>query len=144
MQSVAKLISNPQIWFGVSAAAFLLFSFRADNAARGLGLTVVDPTKTAPQRDFSLLDVAKLASVIVPVLAVLYVLKQVNFAVTLFLLLVLCMYLWFTGYRLKIRRLQALGLSTAESAILLSTFTLAISAMFIGLTIVNLAKRGAP
>ena len=144
MQSLANLTSNSQIWLGVSLAAFLLFAFRADNAARGLGLTVVDPTKAAKQKNFSLIDVAKLGLVVVPILAVLYVLKQVNFAVTLSLMLVLCMSLWHTGYRSRIRRLQTLGLPTAETVILLSTFTLAISSMFIGIAIAAWVKRGAP
>ncbi|QOW22024.1 hypothetical protein [Novilysobacter avium] len=144
MESFANLASNPKLWFGVSLAAFLLFAFRADNAAKGLGLTVVDPTTSDAKPKFSLLDVAKLGLVLAPILALLYVLKQISFVITLSLLLALCMYLWFTGYRSKIRRLQTLGLTAAERNILLSTFTLAVSSIFIGLAISAWIKRGAP
>ena len=144
MQSVATITSNPEVWFGLAVGAFLLFAFRVDNAARGLGLTVVDPTKSGEKRDLSLLDLAKFALVIVPLLAALYVLKQLDFVVTLSVLLILCLYIWFTGYRLKIRRLQKLGLAAAENAILLSTFTLAISSLFVGLAISAWVQRGAP
>jgi hypothetical protein len=144
MQAVANLTSNPQVWFGLALGAFLLFAFRVDNAAKGLGLTVVDPAKGDGKRDFSLLDLAKFALVVVPMLAVLYVLKQLDFVVTLVVLLILCLYIWLTGYRLKIRRLQKLGLAAVENAVLLSTFTLAISSLFVGLAISAWIQRGAP
>ena len=71
-------------------------------------------------------------------------LKQLDFVVTLAVLLILCLYIWFTGYRLKIRRLQKLGLAAADNAILLSTFTLAISSLFVGLAFSAWVQRGAP
>jgi hypothetical protein len=144
MQSVASIASNPQVWFGLGVGALLLFAFRIDNAARGLGLTVVDPTKSSEKRDFSLLDSVKFVLVVAPLLAALYVLKQLEFVVTLAGLLILCLYIWYTGYRLKIRRLQNHGLAPAENVILLSTFTLAISSLFVGLAISAWIHRGAP
>jgi hypothetical protein len=143
MHSFASFISNPQVWFGISLAAFLLFAFRVDNAARGLGLTVIDPTKTAAKRDFSLLDLAKIALVIGSVLAVWYTLKKLDFMVTLALLFVLCAYLWITGYRSKIRKLQRTGLSSIENATLLSLFTLSTSSLFIGLVMSAWKSHGA-
>lgn len=144
MQSVATMTSNPQVWFGIALAAFLLFAFRSDNAARGLGLIVVDPTQTAERKNFSLFDFAKFVLIVVPLLAVLLTLKKMDFVVTLAVLSGVCLYMWLTGYRSKIRRLQKLGLAPAENAILLSAFTLAISSLFVGLAISAWIKRGAP
>jgi hypothetical protein len=144
MQSVATLTSNPQVWFGLALGAFLLFAFRVDNAARALGLTVVDPEESGEKRSFSLRDLAKLSLVVVGLLAVLYVLKRLDFLATLAVLLTICLYIWFTGYRSKIRRLQNLGLAATENAVLLSAFILAISSLFVGLAISAWLQRGAP
>ena len=143
MHSFASFISNPQVWLGISLATFLLFAFRADNAAKGLGLTVVDSTKTAAKRNFSLLDLAKIALVIGSSLAALYTLKKLDFLVTLALLFVLCAYLWITGYRSKIRKLQKTGLRSIENAILLSLFTLSTSSLFVGLAMSAWKSHGA-
>jgi hypothetical protein len=144
MQSIANLTSTSELWFGISFCALLAFAFGADNSAKRLGLTVIDSTKTTTRRDFSLIDFVKLVLAVGLVLAVWYILKRLDFWVTVAALFALCAYIWATGYQSKIRTLQRAGLSTVASVGLVFLFTIATSSLLIGLAISAWAKRGAP
>ena len=144
MQSIANFTSSSELWFGISFCALLAFAFGADNSAKRLGLTIIDSTKTTTRRDFSLIDFVKLVLVVGLVLAVWYMLKGLDFWVTIAMLFALSVYIWATGYQSKIRTLQRAGLSSVASVGLISLFTIATSSLFIGLAISAWAKRGAP
>lgn len=144
MQAVATIISNPQAWFGLAFAALLLFAFRANRAAKALELTVVDQTRKREKQAFSLLDAGKLVVLVAALLAMLYALKRLDFVVTLAVIIGLCLHTWLTGYRSKIRRLQKLGLSATDNAILIATFTTAVSSFFVGLAMFAWIQHAAP
>ena len=143
MQLIANLTSTSELWFGISMCALLAFAFGADNSAKRLDLTVIDSTKTTTKRDFSFIDSVKLVLAIGLALAVWYILKRLDFWVTVALLFALCVYIW-AGYQSKIRTLQRAGLSTVVSVSLISLLTIATTSLLIGLAISAWAKRGAP
>ena len=144
MEVVAYFISTPQPWYALSLCTLLLFAFRADSAATALGLTIVDPSESPTSTKFSLREMVQLFAIIALVLAAVYVLKRSEFSLTLAALLVLCGYIWVTGYRNKIRLLQKTGLSSVNSVVLVSLFTIFSASLFVALAMSAWTMRSAP
>ena len=144
MQSIANVFLSSSAWLAISFAALLAFAFGADYSAKRLGMTIIDSTKDAGQKTFSPVDMIKLILVISLTLALLYLLKRLDFWVTAALIFALCAYIWLTGYRSKIEVLMRAGLPTFQSIVLTSLFTVAASSLFVGLTISAWNKYGAP
>ena len=144
MESIEYLISTPHTWYALSLCALLLFAFRADSAATGLGLTVVDPGQDSASTGFSFRVMLPFAAIFASILVVLYVLKRAEFLLTLATLFAICSYIWLTGYRTKIRLLRAAGLSSGNTVVLVSLYTAFTASLFAALAMSAWARHGAP
>jgi Flp pilus assembly protein TadB len=144
MQSMVDITQNPYFWSVLAIASLLLFAFKIDKAAIGLGFTVIDATQAQDKRQFSPLNIVKFALALAFALALVYFLKAVHFYFTLAALIAFFIYFWTLTYKRRIKRLKDAGLPSPQVVILCSLTTLFSLCALIATAMFSWASRGAP
>jgi hypothetical protein len=144
MQSVVDISQHPHFWLMLAIGSLLLFAFKSDKAAAGLGFTVIDATQAKDKEQFSELDIVKFAIALALALALVYLLRAVHFYFTLAILASFFIYSWVLTYRRRIRRLKAAGLPLPQMVLLCTLLSLFSLCALIAFALFAWASRGAP
>jgi hypothetical protein len=144
MQSLVYITQNPQFWSVLAVASLLLFGFKADKAAAGLGFTVIDATEEQDPQQFTPRNIIKFALVLAFVLGLVFLLKNAHFYFTLAVLAAFFIHFWALAYKSKIKRLKDAGLPFPQVILLCSLLTIFSVCALFAMAMFSWASRGAP